>query len=652
MGQKQSREGRASVQESRPKPSYSGILRASFCSDRNDESFCFGPRNQRQSFMSKHKISWKKFILEQLNDVLLETWPEILVDYLKNNNTDAEDSNFQKELYQTDFNFVNQTLHYASSKSMIGMSNNGIQESQDNIPSGGINFDDSSYVKNENPVTSHEQDIKENLKSMIENCEILDENFLHIYKKCWFEKAYDIPDQEEQDNLSREQVQFYKAASPKLINKSADQFRSLNFRRLTLTKSRKHSKQNRSLVPVSPYSQTENNSFLSSYLTEKQGKKSMVKNSNNPKNSQIENAKNKISSAEKYYKILTPYKTITNVIADHLQQSTSIFYQLIEVFQEYFENYYSKVSQDLKGGKILLSQTKDYVLRATKDLQQFSRIICETLIIYYKLDDLKVYKKSEENSLFTRGNILNFVTTFVFNDKTHDILFDLYRKLSLSVEELYEKNSTRCQNLSPEDFGVADEFCLNEKTLQYFRNTGQMKHGGNSVETFYFEESNKKDGESKNSVDDKNDDDLKQLSTHQLDEMPYHNAVQMLITIEKSKNPVQKLQTIAKVAELISIGIEEFYGKFEVANIKKIDADQALSIFMYILVKSQITDVTTHCRIIENFTTTNILESIFGYYATTLEAAVNCVSAMNSDDICYEESGSMNSKDYDNAYSM
>lgn len=49
---------------------------------------------------------------------------------------------------------------------------------------------------------------------------------------------------------------------------------------------------------------------------------------------------------------------------------------------------------------------------------------------------------------------------------------------------------------------------------------------------------------------------------------------------------------------------------------------------MYIVAKSGITKITSHCKVIEKFSTNNVLHSVSGYYATTLEACVTCITSM------------------------
>jgi len=482
---------------------------------------------------------------------------------------------------------------------------------------------------------------EENIKNFLETSDLLDENFFQTEdKECWLEKSFEFNCQENSENLAKDPFKYYSViSSPRLINKSADQFRSLNFRRSTIHRKDKKSKagagtvsQTSTTVPQSPYAKFGKQKSLSP---------------TDPKKSKKRLENTTVQHHKDYNKLVLHYKIITNLICSHLTQEKNVFHQMIQIFKGYFSEKYI-----IRDEKILLSQTKEFVLKATMDLQQFIRVIAETLAVYYRLRELKINKKTETETLFTEENILNFVTSFIFDDSIHDIIFSLYRTLSLSVEELYEKNLARCQSLAPEEFAILDEFCLDDKTINMIKEqrfSAQHKQFENSVETLYFEGSlpNQKAPQDFNPSPGLRKDSLTNVDNNAPNsEHSYQAAIQMLTTLPQKKSPMLKLKTIVKVAELISTAIETFYRDMGAQSTKKIDSDQALAIFMFILIKSQLTDVLTHCRIIENFITNNILDSISGYYATTLEAAVNCISSMNADDIFVEEACSLSSKDY------
>jgi len=113
------------------------------------------------------------------------------------------------------------------------------------------------------------------------------------------------------------------------------------------------------------------------------------------------------------------------------------------------------------------------------------------------------------------------------------------------------------------------------------------------------------------------------------EKIPYKKAIAMLSDLKNRRSPIHKLKNIVKVAELISKSIDAFYKSCGAVNKKKLDADQTLSLFIYLVAKSNISNLGAHYKIIEKFTTSNVLNSTAGYYATTLGACVACICSMD-----------------------
>lgn len=87
---------------------------------------------------------------------------------------------------------------------------------------------------------------------------------------------------------------------------------------------------------------------------------------------------------------------------------------------------------------------------------------------------------------------------------------------------------------------------------------------------------------------------------------------------------------MARTAEAICVCIKDYYDSLGVKNIDKLDGDQTLSIFMYLVAKANIKTLPSQCDMMLNFTTNNLLNSITGYYVTTLEACLTCMISMGN----------------------
>jgi len=287
-------------------------------------------------------------------------------------------------------------------------------------------------------------------------------------------------------------------------------------------------------------------------------------------------------------------------------------------------------------------------------LQQFIRVVFEGLCTFYRLDTLEPVEIAKD-SLFNRDNLLSFTTSLILTKEIHEIILEFYKQKEAELEQVYQENLKQCKKLQPQDFGVPDEYCLNEKTASYFlekglvdkqylidRNIPRNSEAEAKVNSHFSicEEEEAKMGESNPQDSSKTiaqkegqpSGTLEIFKTLATETRPYEEAITMLSSLKHRTSPIHKLKAIVKVAELITKSIERFYMRYGLLNSNKLDADQTLSIFLYIVTKSGLSDLTAHCRIIEKFSTNNVLNSVSGYYATTLEACVNCINSMKFTD--------------------
>ena len=69
-----------------------------------------------------------------------------------------------------------------------------------------------------------------------------------------------------------------------------------------------------------------------------------------------------------------------------------------------------------------------------------------------------------------------------------------------------------------------------------------------------------------------------------------------------------------------------------------LDADQVLSIFCYLIVGTKIEHLHSHLFIMDNFSTSSQMISIFGYYLSVMNCAVEQLESDNLDKIANEKS--------------
>lgn len=330
------------------------------------------------------------------------------------------------------------------------------------------------------------------------------------------------------------------------------------------------------------------------------------------------------------------YKVIFNIIEKHLNTPDNIFRKLINQFELYFVKNYQTVIETYRYrfGSIKNTEIKTYVDEATTDLQQFIGLMYETVALYYRLEKVKKNSDSGCRKILNRDNVMNFISSIVFSQKVYDVIFDLYSIQEADVETLYKKNLKLCASLSPEDFDIADEYCLNTKTILMLKKENRFKKAVSSRDstrtlsddTTLFDSGELVKSGRNSSVRRES---LEESRLSSEEKIPYKKAIAMLSDLKNRRSPIHKLKNIVKVAELISKSIDAFYKSCGTVNKKKLDADQTLSLFIYLVAKSNISNLGAHYKIIEKFTTCNVLNSTAGYYATTLGACVACICSMD-----------------------
>ena len=103
---------------------------------------------------------------------------------------------------------------------------------------------------------------------------------------------------------------------------------------------------------------------------------------------------------------------------------------------------------------------------------------------------------------------------------------------------------------------------------------------------------------------------------------PYNISIRTLRKINLFKNPFHKLKVIMQASEFLLKEIKTFYRDNFINEKIELDAEETISIFLYMTSQCNIPELISHCRFIENFASANTLNSIFGYYFVTLQACL------------------------------
>jgi len=107
--------------------------------------------------------------------------------------------------------------------------------------------------------------------------------------------------------------------------------------------------------------------------------------------------------------------------------------------------------------------------------------------------------------------------------------------------------------------------------------------------------------------------------------IPYAKAIEYLKKVNENKNPYEKMMLIASISSEITSCVNDCWkglDKIITKSLLNIDADELMSIFIYIIIKSQISELPVHTKIIKEFTTCVTKNTMIGYYFVTVDASI------------------------------
>lgn len=305
----------------------------------------------------------------------------------------------------------------------------------------------------------------------------------------------------------------------------------------------------------------------------------------------------------KYFKKIQ-FEKISNFLSKVLNDKKNFFGHLIEKYKEYFLGLYADALLQMKNDKGKNSQFEEEKINAEKDedslfytaltdVKYFTRTLTNSLFLFF---DLENFKRKSKNFLFNKENILNIVISVIVREK----IFFCLLAAQISTEEFFtqklKEKSLYYSNFPPEKFEVPPKFCLNEKTREYIREKNNMNR------------------------------ELKILNFK-----PYEKTMNKLKDLVNLDDPIKKINLIMYAAEIMQKEIIDFYEGHGVTYSEKIGGDELLTVFIYIIANLKIFTIYSELIIINNFLSSTLVNSIAGYYLTTMMIACKYLADFNSE---------------------
>ena len=353
-------------------------------------------------------------------------------------------------------------------------------------------------------------------------------------------------------------------------------------------------------------------------------------------------------------RILNHYRAVTEKIEKDLKDiQSNVFAHIKQQFISYFCNKYEKMlCAERKYTQLTDKNKVEYTQKAEKcfmELKQFIRVLQESIFIFYKLQD---FKNSLSYFLFNKENMLNFVTSIVFDDYIYPLVYEIQKKIDKTTAETIEKQLTNFQNHKPQDFDISERFCLNERTTNYIflkRKAEYLEkirtNNEKYEETSTFSMENLILGRAStvnNPVITEKSHDVNGSSVGEEETLkithynPYFAAIKNLKKIGSHKSPLHKLKHIMNISKLVLEEIRDFYENHFYAFDDNLGGDEMLSIYVYIVARTNLPGLITDCAIIDKFITSNLTNSIYGYYLVTIQVCLkflmNCKGRISDEE--------------------
>ena len=205
-----------------------------------------------------------------------------------------------------------------------------------------------------------------------------------------------------------------------------------------------------------------------------------------------------------------------------------------------------------------------------------------------------------------------------------------------------EKVSKESSNFSKQKFDFTYSFDYNNKKNKIKNNKNKEKsiQRSNTITTYkeFSEIINKNNTTLKEKLEADMDNNPSTIDFPEIKDsknelnIPYGEAIYYFKNIKDYNIPLDKLTIIALVSVIITDCIDEFW-KTEMENLDtkflKVDADELISIYLYIIYNLDLPSLYTQLDFIENFTGSITKQSMIGYYFTSVVGSLEFI--MSSD---------------------
>ena len=315
-------------------------------------------------------------------------------------------------------------------------------------------------------------------------------------------------------------------------------------------------------------------------------------------------------------------KEYIHVFKEKISKQTHPINVTITSFVNIYSSYLSKQIEEFKMNEFSQSQIDSYCKEVSSDIRWFVRKIQTTIKWFYcRTIDLNFFNEEKDD-------MFNLVMSIVFDIGTLNTqIYELFKlKYDPAIKDL-ERKLKESENITPEDLGLVDKFCLNDTTRNAFKFTTQtsLKDNNpyiNNNQNLIIEQVNEED-ENLNNQQQEIQTKPKRMGFSR--NTPYSKVIQEIKKMARYKQPFEKMIITTRLTTIVADSINEFW-KNEANKYKKqfleVTTDELITIFVYIVIKAQLPEIILHLGLIESFTPDETQMSEIGYGYTSLLGAV------------------------------
>lgn len=269
------------------------------------------------------------------------------------------------------------------------------------------------------------------------------------------------------------------------------------------------------------------------------------------------------------------------------------------------------------GGRVVerASEAEKVGKEALVNIEYFMTSMVYSISLFYKP------VVGEERMVLLRELIVNAVLNCLIRDDLYNLLFVIlktqYRNEERSISQKYDQ----MREITPQSLGISEYLCLNTSSPLMKISKEAAAHPSSPIHPA--EEAKLRSPMIINSsVNPQASVLAPEVSLQErLKSPPYREAIEWLRTIAHTATPLKKLKRIAQVNDVICQCVDEFWqGTHVNPDRLRIDADQYISIMIYIIIKARVPDLFTNIALAGELAALGAKSKYNAYCLTTMQA--------------------------------